>query len=285
MSIRCKSARRPMRRSRHPAHRRNSRRRARREGAQCSRCRSRNPLLLAAGAAAGISSGRTDRRPSHRRRRPRRRTSPSSYCLSPIFPATQPKTISPTALPRISRLTSLASAAPSSSRNTAFAFKGKNVDARDIGKDFGVRYVLEGSVQRDQNQVRVNAQLIDAKSGGHIWAERFDKPLANIFSMQDDIVASLASRSGAELMANEARRAERTRNPDSMDLYFSRHGVVQQGAKSRRYCPRAISLSVRWRLIQTTSTQSSEGRVLMLRRLQAITWTRRPNASRQLRRT
>ncbi len=67
-------------------------------------------------------------------------------------------------------------------RNTAFTFKGKNVDAREIGKELGVRYVLEGSVQRDQNQVRVNAQLIDAKSGGHLWAERFDKPLADLFS-------------------------------------------------------------------------------------------------------
>ena len=68
--------------------------------------------------------------------------------------------------------------------------------------------------------MRINAQLIDAKSGGHIWAERFDKPLANLFSMQDDIVASLASRLGAELMANEARRAERTPNPDFMDSVF-----------------------------------------------------------------
>jgi adenylate cyclase len=105
-------------------------------------------------------------------------------------------------------------------RNTAFAFKGKNVDARTIGKELGVRYVLEGSVQRDQNQVRVNAQLIDAESGGHLWAERFDKPLANLFSMEDEIVASLASQLGAELITNEARRAERTPNPDSMDLYF-----------------------------------------------------------------
>ena len=77
-----------------------------------------------------------------------------------------------------------------------------------------------GSVQRDQNQVRINAQLIDAESGGHLWAERFDKHLSNLFSMQDEIVASLASRLGAELITNEARRAERTPNPDSMDLYF-----------------------------------------------------------------
>ena len=105
-------------------------------------------------------------------------------------------------------------------RNTAFTYKGRNTDARQIGKELGVRYVLEGSVQRDQNQVRVNAQLIDAESGGHLWAERFDKPMSNLFSMQDEIVASLASRLGVELLSSEARRAERTPNPDSMDLYF-----------------------------------------------------------------
>ena len=133
-------------------------------------------------------------------------------------------------------------------RNTAFTFKGKNVDAREIGKELGVRYVLEGSVQRDQNQVRVNAQLIDAKSGGHIWAERFDKPLANLFSMQDDIVASLASRLGAELMANEARRAERTPNPDSMDLYFQGMAWFNKGrnpadiARARDFFERALAL-------------------------------------------
>ena len=133
-------------------------------------------------------------------------------------------------------------------RNTAFSFKGKNVDARDIGKELGVRYVLEGSVQRDQNQVRVNAQLIDAESGGHIWAERFDKPLANIFSMQDDIVASLASRLGAELIANEARRAERTPNPDSMDLYFQGMSWFNKGRyaenmrEARGFFERALAL-------------------------------------------
>ena len=76
-------------------------------------------------------------------------------------------------------------------RNTAFTFKGKNVDAREIGKELGVRYVLEGSVQRDQSQVRVNVQLIDAENGGHLWADRFDGRLADLFQMQDQIVASL----------------------------------------------------------------------------------------------
>jgi len=68
-------------------------------------------------------------------------------------------------------------------RNTAFTFKGKNVDAKEIGKELGVRYVLEGSVQRDQGRVRVSVQLIDAQSGGHLWADRFDKPLADLFDM------------------------------------------------------------------------------------------------------
>jgi TolB-like protein/class 3 adenylate cyclase/Flp pilus assembly protein TadD len=133
-------------------------------------------------------------------------------------------------------------------RNTAFTFKGRNADARQIGKELGVRYVLEGSVQRDQNQVRVNAQLIDAESGGHLWAERFDRPLANLFSMQDEIVASLASQLGAELITDEARRAERVSNPDSMDLYFQGTAWVNKGrglddlARARDFFERALTL-------------------------------------------
>jgi TolB-like protein/class 3 adenylate cyclase/Tfp pilus assembly protein PilF len=133
-------------------------------------------------------------------------------------------------------------------RNTAFTYKGRNADARQIGKELGVRYVLEGSVQRDQNQVRVNAQLIDAESGGHLWAERFDKPLSNLFGLQDDIVASLASQLGAELITNEARRAERTPNPDSMDLYFQGMAWFNKGrnpadtARSRDFFEHALAL-------------------------------------------
>src|SRR5271154_4645942 len=133
-------------------------------------------------------------------------------------------------------------------RNTAFTFKGKNADARQIGKELGVRYVLEGSVQRDQSQVRVNAQLIDAESGGHLWAERFDKPLSNLFSMQDEIVASLASQLGAELVTNEARRAERAPAPDSMDLYLQGMAWLNKGrnpddlARARGFFERALAL-------------------------------------------
>ncbi len=131
-------------------------------------------------------------------------------------------------------------------RNTAFTFKGKNADAKAIGKELGVRYVLEGSVQRDQNRVRVNAQLIDAGSGAHLWADRFDKPLADLFSMQDEIVASLASQLDVELMTNEARRAERAPTPDSMDLYFQGMAWFNKGRNRRRHRPRARFLRTRF---------------------------------------
>jgi adenylate cyclase len=133
-------------------------------------------------------------------------------------------------------------------RNTAFTYKGKSVDAKEIGKELGVRYVLEGSVQRDQNQVRVNAQLIDATTGGHLWAERFDKPLSNLFSMQDEIVASLASQLGVELITDEARRAERAPAPDSMDLYLQGRAWFNKGrnpddlARARDFFERALAL-------------------------------------------
>jgi adenylate cyclase len=103
-------------------------------------------------------------------------------------------------------------------RNTAFTFKGKNVDAKEIGKELGVRYVLEGSVQRDQNRVRVNAQLIDAESGAHLWAERFEEDVADLFKLQDQVVARLANTLGYELVKAEAAKGARSTNPDANDL-------------------------------------------------------------------
>ena len=105
-------------------------------------------------------------------------------------------------------------------RNTAFVYKGKPLDVKTIGRELNVRYVLEGSVQRGGNRMRVNVQLIDAETGNHLWAERFDKPLADLFDMQDEIVARLAGALNTQLVTAEARRAEQAPNPDSMDLYF-----------------------------------------------------------------
>ena len=103
-------------------------------------------------------------------------------------------------------------------RNTAFTYKGKNVDAKEIGKELGVRYVLEGSAQRDQNRGRVNAQLIDAESGAHLWAERFEEDLTDLFKLQDQVVARLANTLGLELVKAEAEKSTRSRNPDVVDL-------------------------------------------------------------------
>jgi adenylate cyclase len=103
-------------------------------------------------------------------------------------------------------------------RNTAFTFKGKNIDAKQIGKELGVRYVLEGSVQRDQGRVRVNVQLIDAASGAHIWADRFDEDVADLFRLQDAVVARLANSLGLELVKAEAEKSTHSKNPKAIDL-------------------------------------------------------------------
>ncbi len=119
-------------------------------------------------------------------------------------------------------------------RNTAFAYKSRRVDVKTIGRELNARYVLEGSVQRGGNRMRVNVQLIDAETGNHLWAERFDKPLANLFDMQDEIVARLAGALNAQLVAAEARRAEQAPNPELDGPLFSRFGLAQQRSDPRQ---------------------------------------------------
>ena len=115
-------------------------------------------------------------------------------------------------------------------RNTAFTYRGRAVDLKQIGRELNVRYVLEGSVQRGANRIRVNVQLIDAETSSHLWAERFDKPLADLFVMQDEIVARLAGALNAQLVAAEARRAEQTPSPELAGFLFPGHGNREQGA-------------------------------------------------------
>ena len=132
-------------------------------------------------------------------------------------------------------------------RNTAFSYKGKHVDLKQIGRELNVRYVLEGSVQRSGNRLRVNVQLIDAETGAHLWAERFDKPVADLFDMQDEIVARLANQLGPQLIAAEARRAEQAPHPDSVDLYFQGMAWLNKGpsadhmTQARAFFERALA--------------------------------------------
>ena len=133
-------------------------------------------------------------------------------------------------------------------RNTAFTYQGKRLDVKMIGRELNVRYMLEGSVQRSGNRMRVNVQLIEAETGNHLWAERFDKPMADLFDMQDEIVARLAGALNAQLVAAEARRAEQAPTPNSMDLHFQGLACLNKGmtpdniAQAREFFDRALSV-------------------------------------------
>jgi adenylate cyclase len=128
-------------------------------------------------------------------------------------------------------------------RNTAFTFKGKNLDAKAIGKELGVRYVLEGSVQRDANRVRVNAQLIDAESGAHLWADRFEEDVVDLFKLQDEVVVRLARALQVELVNAEAQRSlhDRPQKPDAIDLTMRGLAFLNQTlAKAPSYEARGL---------------------------------------------
>src|SRR6516164_6763190 len=134
---------------------------------------------------------------------------------------------------------------PVIARNTAFTYKGKNIDVKQIGKDLGVRYVLEGSVQRDQNRARVNAQLIDAHSGAHLWVDQFDTTRADLLQMQDEIVARINSALPYELIKAEAQKTAIATNPDVLDLVagcfvsvVDKAGLV--GREAETACKRAL---------------------------------------------
>ena len=137
---------------------------------------------------------------------------------------------------------------------------------KQIGRELNVRYVLEGSVQRGGNRMRVNVQLIDAETGNHLWAERFDKPVADLFDMQDEIVARLANALDAELVAAEAR-AGRTRAASRRHgPVFPGPGLLEQGndagisgagagflrARARRSIPSNVEAMVCWAMVVAT---------------------------------
>jgi TolB-like protein/Tfp pilus assembly protein PilF len=136
------------------------------------------------------------------------------------------------------------------SRNTAFAYKGKPIDTRQIGRDLGVRYVLEGSVQNTGERIRFNAQLVDAESGAHLWAERFDQQRTNLLDMQDEVTTRLAHTVHIELIVAESRRAARE-HPDRLDSVdhtlqgwaaWYRHRSLDAARQARRFFEAALRL-------------------------------------------
>ncbi len=130
-------------------------------------------------------------------------------------------------------------------RNSSFAYKGRSVKVQEIGRDLGVRFVLEGGIRKAGNRVRITAQLIDAGSGGHLWAERFDRDLTDIFSTQDEVVEKIVAALAVTLTQGEEQRLRR-RGTSSVEAYESwlrarelltrglRESVVQARAMYRR---------------------------------------------------
>jgi TolB-like protein/tetratricopeptide (TPR) repeat protein len=134
-------------------------------------------------------------------------------------------------------------------RNSSFTYKGRAVDVKQVGRELGVRYVLEGSVRKAANRIRITAQLIDAATGAHLWAERFDGGLEDIFTLQDQVSASAAGTIAPKVEQAEIQRAKRkpTRSLDSYD-YFLR-GVAnahewtrEANAEAQQLFYRAIEL-------------------------------------------
>ncbi len=103
-------------------------------------------------------------------------------------------------------------------RNSSFTYKGRAVDVKQVGRELGVRYLLEGSVRKAGQRVRITAQMIEAETGGHLWAERYDRPLDDIFALQDEITLSAVGAIEPSLRDAEIERVKRKR-PDSLDAY------------------------------------------------------------------
>jgi TolB-like protein len=132
-------------------------------------------------------------------------------------------------------------------RHTAFTY-GKAVDLKQVGRELNIHYVLEGSVQRCGDRLRVNVQLVDADTGTHLWADRFDKPIADLFDMQDEIVARLAKHARGSAHGGRGKALRAIPHPNSMDLYFQGKALLNKGwtpdylAQAREIFERALDL-------------------------------------------
>jgi len=118
-------------------------------------------------------------------------------------------------------------------RNSSFSYKGRSVDVREVSRDLGVRYVLEGSIRKAGERVRITAQLIDGKTGNHIWAEKYDRLLTDIFELQDEITAKIAAAMQPVLYAAESSRvdAKKTQDLDAWDLFLRAREFAHRGTK------------------------------------------------------
>src|SRR5207247_2558118 len=103
-------------------------------------------------------------------------------------------------------------------RNSSFTYKGKATKVQEIGRELGVRFVLEGSIRKAGNRARITAQLVDAESGGHLWADRFDRDLTDIFATQDEVVQKIVDALAVKLTRGEVQRLRR-RGTNNVEAY------------------------------------------------------------------
>ncbi len=144
--------------------------------------------------------------------------------------------------------------------NTAFTYRDKPIDTKQIGRELGVRYVLEGSVRRSGNQVRVNAQLIAAETDKHLWAERFSGDTSDLFAVQDEITIRLANALGVELIAAEAARP--SEHPDALDYILRGRAGKPTFGEAISLFERALELDPRSVEAQSQLAHLLSGRVL-----------------------
>ena len=144
------------------------------------------------------------------------------------------------------------------SGSTAATYKNKSVDAKQIGRELGVRYVLEGGVRRSGNQVRVNAQLVDAETNAHLFADHFDSETTDIFVLQNEITARIANTLGYELVRAEAKRP--TENPDALDHLFRGRAALTTSISRGRYAEAISSFERALDLIHGLSKRRADWR-------------------------
>jgi len=161
------------------------------------------------------------------------------------------------------------------SRNTAFTFKNKAADAKQIGRELGVRYVLEGSVQRSGSKVRVTAQLIDAETDAHLWAERFDRDAGDLFALQNEITSRIAVALNLEMTGREAARP--ATNPDAVD-YILRGRAAYWKPASREQRAETIGLFERALAIDPDSVEAESSLAGELTSRVADGWSDSPEA-------
>jgi TolB-like protein len=131
-------------------------------------------------------------------------------------------------------------------RNSSFVYKGKSADVRSVARNLGVRYVLEGSARRAAGRVRINVQLIDAIGGGHLWAERFDRSLDDVFDVQDEVTAKIVEALVGRLTVTQIPERKRPPNLEAYDLCVRGRALIfqssQTGREARLMFERAIAL-------------------------------------------